>query len=113
MINPANMDKTGTIQTGTGTTTRGRKDLTWANTYLNVRSQKLAPLRSAGSEKEEANQQVFVQKNSWLIRRENRTIVPKNMRYQVDGENHHIYNVRDYMNTRDWIVLDTEFRDNE
>ena len=112
-INPSELDRIGTIRTGSGTYANGREPLTYTDTYTNVRSKKLAPLRSQGGEAIESNQEVFIEGNSWLIRKENRVIVPMNMVYVVDGKIHHIVNVRDYQGSRTMIVLDTEYRDNE
>lgn len=107
------LDQVGNIQTGTGTVSRGQKVITYANTYTNVYSKKLAPFRGMGNESEQSNQTVYIEKLSWLIQKEDRTIVPNKMRYVVGSKNHNIVNVRAYKSTSDWIVIDTEYRDNQ
>lgn len=111
MINPAGFDRIGDIQQATETQELGVVDETFAPLYSNVRSKKLMPLK--GSENMENNQEVAIERNSWLIRNENRDIVPNKTKYVVDGKDHHIIGVRDYKGERFYQVLDTEFRDNQ
>ena len=112
-INPSEFDQIGTIRTGTGSNTDGRKVITYSDTYTSVRAKRLNPLRTFGGEGVESVQDVYIEENSWLIRKEDRAIVPKKMVYLIGAKIHHIVNVRDYKADRLYFVLDTEFRDNE
>lgn len=103
----------GVIQTGTGTKVAGEKAIDWANTYTGVRCKQIPALKLRVNEKEELTQMVFIEKLSWIIRREDRAIVPNAMRFVVESKNHFIVNVRRWKGSRDWLVLDTEFRDNQ
>ena len=110
-INPADFDRTGTIQTSTPTRANGEAVPSWANTYTSVKSKQLTPLRF--NEGIESKQQVGVETHSWLIRKEARVIVANKMKYVVDSKDYHIVGVRDYVGGRLYYVLDTEYRDNQ
>lgn len=108
-INPAKLDVVGTIQTASTTTTNGETVITgWSNTYSGVWSKQLAPLRQ--QENEETRQQTAFERNSWLMRLESRSIIPKDMRYLVGSKGHEIVGVRNYKGSRNMIVIDTEYR---
>ena len=110
-IRGADMQHIGTIQNNTASSTFGYVANAYADLYTNVRSKKIAPLRT--DEVKEGAQNVSVHRNSWIVLKEDRNIVPKNTRYVVDGIAHYITNVREYMDSRVFIVLDTETRDNQ
>lgn len=111
--NPRELDRQGTIQTSSTTKVHGRDVHSWSDTYLNVMSKELSPLRSSGVESVENSQVVAVQVRSFKIRKENRTIVANKMRYQLEGVNYYIIQVRNYKGSSNWLVLDTVTRDNE
>lgn len=109
-INPAELDVVGTVQTATRTRTNGEERITsWANTYSNVWSKQLRPLRQG--EAEESKQQTALERNSFVVRMESRSIVPKDMRYLIGSKAHMIVGVRPYKMSRNYLVLDTEYRD--
>ena len=110
-INPADFRYSGTIQSETQTSTDGIKnDPSWANVETNVRSKKLPPLKS--TETKEGKQPIHVQRFSWLIHAHSRAFTAQ-MRYVVNSQNHYITDIRNYKGLEEYLVLDTELRDNE
>jgi len=112
-IHPSELDMIGDIQKSDNVVTNGQKSDSWESLYLGVRCKQIPALKLRINEKEEFSQHVFIEKLSWVIRRENRNIVPNAHRFVVEGKNHFIVNVRRWKGSRDWLVLDTEYRDNQ
>lgn len=114
-LNSRIFDVTGTIVSFSSTDDGFGFDIdTESNTYTNVRSKYMNPLKTDTIETYEFDQQVYKIKASWLIRNStSRTIVPNKMAYVVDGEYHHITGVRKYKGDRNLLVLDTIRRDND
>jgi len=111
-LNPSRLDRIGTIATGTGVNVGGEISLEYTATYENVRAKKLNPLRSGGGEELEVRQDVATQEVSWQIRREDRVLDAKHKIFIVDGMTFSITQVRDYKGSRNWLVLDTIWKDN-
>jgi hypothetical protein len=112
-IHPSELDMTGNIEVSNGVVVNGQKTTKWEVNYIGVRCKQIPALKLRVNEKEELTQMVFIEKLSWIIRREDRNIVPNAMRFVVEGDNHFIVNVRRWKGSRNWLVLDTEFRDNQ
>jgi hypothetical protein len=112
-IRPSELDMIGNIERSDGIKARGVLAPKWETSYIGVRCKQIPALKLRVNEKEELTQTVFIEKLSWIIRREGRNIVPNAMRFVVEGDNHFIVNVRRWKGSRDWLVLDTEFRDNQ
>ena len=112
-IHPSDLDLIGDIQQSNNIKTAGQKPDKWDLKYIGVRTKQIPALKTRINEREEFVQQVFIERLSWIIRREDRLIKPNAMRFVVNGDNHFIVNVRRWKGSRDWLVLDTEFRDNQ
>lgn len=97
----------GKITTDTGSLNTGDS---WSDTYTGVRSIKIAPLKS-NTEDTEFSQSVFTEKNTWIIRGENFSIIPNKMAYEVGSKRHHITNVRKFKGSRKHIAIDTICKD--
>ena len=112
-IHPSELDMIGNIERSDGVVVAGQKTTKWMVSYIGVRCKQIPALKLRVNEKEELTQMVFIEKLSWIIRREDREIFPNAMRFVVEGKNHFIVNVRRWKGSRNWLVLDTEFRDNQ
>jgi hypothetical protein len=110
-INPYEFNLQGTIELRTVDKTTGQAVETWSSAYSNVWMKRLAPPR--GSENQEAFQTVAVQKDSFLIMNEGFTITAKDHRILMGGSYYYIVGVRPFKSSLNYIVLDTEQRDNE
>jgi hypothetical protein len=114
-ISASEFDVLGAIHTrDTGTYDKGFPVDGDTTTYANVRAKHMNPLRTDTSEVYEFNQEVALQKNSWLIRNiSTQTITAKKMSYVEGGNYHEIRGVRRYKGGRKYLVLDTILRDNQ
>ncbi|MEM7298231.1 MAG: head-tail adaptor protein, partial [Bacteroidota bacterium] len=111
-VNTYELNLLGKIQMRTVTKTDfGEAVESWADVYTSVYMKRLPPRR--GSEVEENRQTVGVQSDSFVIRKENRTPTAADYRIVYDSKNYYITGVRPYKTSLDYIVLDTELRDNE
>ena len=82
--------------------------------YADIRAKQMNPLRTDTSEVYEFDQQVALQKNSWLIRNiSTQTITANKMTFVESGNSHEIRGVRRYKGGRKYLVLDTIIRDNQ
>lgn len=82
--------------------------------YSGVKSKRLNPLRTDGSEVYELDQQVAKLKASWLIRNDrSKTITANKHYYVVEGVYYHITAVRPYKGNRYYLVLDSISRDSD
>lgn len=114
-ISASEFDVLGAIHNkGTGTYDRGFPVSGDTTLYADIRAKHMNPLRTDTSEVYEFNQEVAIQKNSWLIRNfSSQTITANNMSF-VEGDNYHeIRGVRKYKGGRKYLVLDTILRDNQ
>lgn len=109
-INPYQLNLQASIEVRTVDKSSGQKVETWAEAHAGVWMKRLAPPR--GNETTEAMQRVAVQRDSFLIRQEGRTITAADHRINLSGEKFYITGVRPYKSSLDMQVLDTEKRDN-
>lgn len=111
-FNPYFLDKQINIAVGIGNAKTG---VTYSGLHTSVYAKKLEPLRVYESERSSVHleQPVHSAKNSWLIRREDKEIIPKLHAVLYDGAAYFISNVRDYKGSRDMLVLDTEIEDSQ
>lgn len=102
-------DRVGVIQQkGSRAVVTGQDSFSWENIYTNVRLKKLPPLRS--QEKFEDRQPVSTKTISWHTKLFDRTITAE-MRLVVDGIVYDIQGVREYMDLKTDIVIDTVTKD--
>jgi hypothetical protein len=109
-LNPYELNLQADIEVRTVDKSTGEDVPTWVVQNPNVWMKRLAPPR--GTENTEAMQRVAVQRDSFLIREEGRTITAANHRINQNGELFYITGVRPYKSSLDMKVLDTEKRDN-
>lgn len=110
-INPYQLNLQGSIEVRSIDKSSGESIPTWSEDFANVWMKRLPPPR--GSENQESLQSVGVQKDSFLIVNEGRTITSKDHRIVMDSQNFYIVGVRPYKSSLNYLVLDTEQRDNE
>lgn len=108
-VNPRELDVVIDIEHDTTSIIDGEKNpASWAAKYLGVKAKELKVL---GNENAGINQVVGVQRKSFLIRAENRVIDNK-MRVNQDQVYYYVTDFRNYKGSRNWRVIDCEFRDN-
>lgn len=110
-INPAEFDWEIDIVVQNMSLVNGEETPGTPTTYSNIRAKKLRPLK--GVESEETNQNVAQERNSWQIRKENYSFVPKHTAVVENSKNHEVIAVREFKGERYYLVLDTEYRDNQ
>lgn len=113
-ISASEFDVSGAIHNPTVVNERGQEIPTDAVLYADIRAKHMNPLRTDTSEVYEFNQEVAIQKNSWLIRNiSTQTITANKMTFVEGGNYHEIRGVRKYKGGRRYLVLDTILRDNQ
>ena len=114
-ISASEFDVSGAIHTtNTDTYAVGQPIDTDSIVYADIRAKHMNPLRTDTSEVYEFNQEVALQKNSWLIRNlSSQTITANKMSFVEDSNYHEIRGVRKYKGGRKYLVLDTILRDNQ
>jgi hypothetical protein len=113
-ISASEFDVSGAIHSPTVLNERGQEIRTDAVLYADIRAKHMNPLRTDTSEVFEFNQEVAIQKNSWLIRNISTQTITANKMSFVEGSNYHeIRGVRKYKGGRKYLVLDTIVRDNQ
>lgn len=114
-ISASEFDVSGAIHTvNTDTYAQGQPIDNDSVLYADIRAKHMNPLRTDTSEVYEFNQEVALQKNSWLIRNiSTQTITANKMSFVEDGNYHEIRGVRKYKGGRKYLVLDTILRDNQ
>lgn len=80
--------------------------------YQNVRAKELQARLTQGDILSE-NQNYFEEKKAFLIRRENRDIVAGIHFIDFDSKNYYITNIKRWKSSRNWIIVECEFRDNQ
>lgn len=113
-ISASEFDVIGAIHNPDIDNSRGQQVRTDAVLYTDIRAKHMNPLRTDTSEVYEFNQEVAIQKNSWLIRNVmTQTITANKMTFVENGNYHEIRGVRKYKGGRRYLVLDTIIRDNQ
>jgi hypothetical protein len=113
-ISASEFDVIGAIHSPTILNERGQEVRTDAVLYADIRAKHMNPLRTDTSEVYEFNQEVALQKNSWLIRSvSSQTITANKMSFVENGNYHEIRGIRKYKGGRKYLVLDTILRDNQ
>lgn len=109
-INPYEFNLQADIEVRTVDKSSGQTVPTWAADYSSVWMKRLNPPR--GSEREEAQQPVGIQRDTFQIRNEGQIITAKDHRIALNGEYYYIVGTRPFKSSIDMLLLDTEKRDN-
>ena len=107
--NPYQLNTIGNIEVRTIDQSSGQAVPSWSAEYSNVYMKRLAPPR--GTETNGAMQDMAVQRDSFLIRKEGKTVTAKNHRIVIDSEYFYVSGVRPYKSSINFIVLDTTSND--
>lgn len=112
-FNPYELNILANIEKRTIDKSSGQVVETWGVEYANVWMKRLSPPR--GTETQQANQTVGVQRDSFLLRDEYRDpmITAADFRIVFERRNYYVTGKRPFKSSLNFIVLDTERRDNE
>ena len=107
-VNPAQLDRTLTLSTNTPSLSSGEQSDSWS-AGVSVFAKEL---RASGNETMEQGQGIYKVRRAYLIRKEDRTLVPATMRFREGSEDWlYMTDWHYWKSSRNYVVIEGEQRD--